>query len=124
MGQRGEIYPRDRVEADQYAKIEVLTKSVSELTGAVSVLNKTNTDLVSLLKKALTYEFYTILILIAALVYGAIGKEGLYSVRQIVPVPNGAPVDLPHTDGVSVIPWNDDLRHYLNRLTEGPKVAA
>lgn len=31
----------DEIEKDQYAKIEVLTNTVSELTGAVSVLNKT-----------------------------------------------------------------------------------
>lgn len=114
----------DDIHRELFAKVGTLANSVSELSGSVSVLNKTNTDLVSLLKKALSCEFYIILLLIAALVYGAIGKEGLYSVRQIVPVPSSAPVDIPHADGVSVIPWHDDLRHYLNRLMGEPKVYA
>ena len=50
----------DDIEKDQYAKIEVLTKTVSELTGAVSVLNKTNTDLTTTLKRALFYQFIVI----------------------------------------------------------------
>lgn len=100
------------VEKDQYMKIENLTKTVSELTGAVSVLNKTNSELITLLKKALSYEFYVILILIAALVYGAIGKEGLYSVRQVMPVPTPAPQsdDGGGATAAILFPWHDDRR--------------
>lgn len=93
----------DEIHRDQYAKIDMLTKSVSELSGAVAVLNKTNTDLVSLLKKALSYEFYVILILIAVLIYGAIGEKGFKTVREAVPFP----YDTGDHQSSFIVPWND-----------------
>lgn len=71
----------------QWACIGDLTAEVKVLSGTVSAQNDTNKDLVKLLKKALSYEFYVILVLIAALVYGAIGKDGLFAVRQTIPLP-------------------------------------
>ena len=71
----------------QWKSINALTAEVKTLSGTVDVQNKIITDLVALLKKALSLEFYVILILIAALIYGAIGKEGLFAVRQSLPIP-------------------------------------
>ena len=71
----------------QWKSINALTAEVKTLSGTVEAQNKINADLVALLRKALSYEFYIILILIAALVYGAIGKEGLFAVRQSLPLP-------------------------------------
>lgn len=71
----------------QWKSINALTAEVKSLSGTVDAQNKIITDLVALLKKALSLEFYVILILIAALVYGAVGKEGLYAVRQSLPIP-------------------------------------
>ena len=71
----------------QWKSINALTAEVKSLSGTVEAQNQINSDLVALLKKALSYEFYVILILIAALAYGAIGKEGLFAVRQSLPIP-------------------------------------
>lgn len=71
----------------QWKSISSLAAEVKTLSGTVEAQNNINADLVALLKKALSYEFYVILILIAALVYGAIGKEGLFAVRQTIPIP-------------------------------------
>ena len=71
----------------QWKSINALVAEVKSLSGTVEAQNKINSDLVTLLRKALSYEFYVILILIAALVYGAIGKEGLFAVRQSLPIP-------------------------------------
>lgn len=71
----------------QWKSINSLAAEVKSLSGTVDAQNKIITDLVALLKKALSLEFYVILILIAALVYGAIGKEGLFAVRQSLPIP-------------------------------------
>lgn len=71
----------------QWKSINSLATEVKFLSGTVDAQNKIITDLVALLKKALSYEFYVILILIAALVYGAIGRDGLFAVRQSLPIP-------------------------------------
>ena len=102
----------DEVHRELFTKVGTLTNSVAELSGAVSVLNKTNTDLVALLKKALSYEFYTILILIAALVYGAIGEKGFVTIRETIPTPFSNSDD----DHASVIaPWYNDQNRFLHR---------
>ena len=88
------------VENDQYQKINELSAKVEQLAGVVSMANKINGDLVSLLKKALLYMFLIIVCLIGAIIYGAIGKDGFYAVRQGV-VPIG------HADA---IPWGDDKK--------------
>ena len=71
----------------QWKSINSLAAEVKSLSGTVEAQNKINADLVALLRKALSYEFYVILILIAAIVYGAIGKERLFAVRQSLPIP-------------------------------------
>ena len=93
----------DEVHRELFAKVGTLANSVSELSGAVAVLNKTNTDLVSLLKKALSYEFYVILLLIAVLIYGAIGEKGFRTVRDAVSFPYNS--DDQQTSFIA--PWND-----------------
>ena len=119
----------DDIEKDQYAKIEVLTKTVSELTGAVSVLNKTNTDLTSTLKRALFYQFIVIVFLILVIAYGAIGERGMYAVRETMPsvIQQGAPrspaVSIPDGSGsqdaaIAPVPVND-LEKYINTKMKG-----
>lgn len=118
----------DEIEKDQYLKIENLTKTVSELTGAVSVLNNTNTDLVATLKRSLFYEFLTIIFLIAVIAYGAIGERGLYAVRDTVPsmvrpnAPRSPAVPIPdgsqNDSAIAPAPIND-LEKYVNTQTKG-----
>jgi len=71
------------IEKDQYEKIHALTSSVDQLRGAVDVANQINIELMKLLKKALCYEFWVIVLMIGAIIYGAIGKEGFYAVRSL-----------------------------------------
>ena len=119
----------DDIEKDQYAKIEVLTKSVSELTGAVSVLNKTNTDLTTTLKRALFYQFIVIVFLILVIAYGAIGERGMYAVRETMPsviqqgTPRSPAVPIPDGSGsqdaaIAPVPVND-LEKYINTKMRG-----
>lgn len=119
----------DDIEKDQYAKIEVLTKTVSELTGAVSVLNKTNTDLTSTLKRALFYQFIVIVFLILVIAYGAIGERGMYAVRETMPsviqqgTPRSPAVPIPDGSGsqdaaIAPVPVND-LEKYINTKMKG-----
>ena len=119
----------DEIEKDQYAKIEVLTKSVSELTGAVSVLNKTNTDLTTTLKRALFYQFIVIVFLILVIAYGAIGERGMYAVRETMPsviqqgTPRSPAVPIPDGSGsqdaaIAPVPVND-LEKYINTKMKG-----
>ena len=120
---------RDKIEQDQYAKIEVLTKSVSELTGAVSVLNKTNSDLVTTLKRSIFYQFLVIVFLILVIAYGAIGERGMYAVRETIPsviqpvAPRTPAVPIPDGGGtdeaaIAPAPYND-LEKYINPQTKG-----
>lgn len=113
----------DEIEKDQYAKIEVLTKSVSELTGAVSVLNKTNSDLVVTLKRSIFYQFLVIVFLILVIAYGAIGERGMYAVRETMPAvvrptaPRTPAVPIPDGSGadeaaIVPAPYND-LEKYI-----------
>ena len=119
----------DEIEKDQYAKIEVLTKSVSELTGAVSVLNKTNSDLVVTLKRSIFYQFIIIVFLILVIAYGAIGERGMYAVRETMPtvIQKGSPrspaAPLPDGNGeqeaaIAPVP-NNDLEKFINTKAKG-----
>ena len=119
----------DDIEKDQNAKIEALTKSVSELTGAVSVLNKTNTDLTTTLKRALFYQFIVIVFLILVIAYGAIGERGMYAVRETMPsviqqgTPRSPAVPIPDGSGskdaaIAPVPVND-LEKYINTKMRG-----
>ena len=100
------------IEKDQYEKINTLTGRVEQLVGAVDVANKINLELMKLLKKALSYEFWVILFLIAALVYGAIGKDGLFAVRQAVPLPTCPPSGEQQT---MLVPWHNDFDKYYRK---------
>jgi len=91
----------DDVHSDLYTKINALTSQQQQLIGAMDVQNQINIELMKLLKKALCYEFWIIVLLIGAIIYGAIGKDGFYAVRSI---PN--PV-------TSVIAPPPDNRFYL-----------
>ena len=95
----------------QWKSINSLAAEVKSLSGTVEAQNQINSDLVALLKKALSYEFYVILILIAALVYGAIGKEGLFAVRQSLPIPQRQGDDAETTMAQPIAPPPDNRFH-------------
>ena len=76
----------DEIERDQYEQIHSLAAEVHSLSGAVQVSNEINKQLVALMRKVFYCMFFIIVILIGALIYGAIGKDGLFSVRDTLPV--------------------------------------
>ena len=119
----------NEIEKDQYLKIENLTKTVSELTGAVAVLNKTNSDLVATLKRSIFYQFLVIVFLILVIAYGAIGERGMYAVRETMPsviqqgTPRSPAVPIPDGSGskdaaIAPFPVND-LEKYINTKMKG-----
>jgi len=93
------------IEKDQYDKIHSLTARMEQLTGAVDVSNQINLELMKLLKKALCYMFWIIVFLIGAIIYGAIGKDGFYAVRQSIPIPENIPTRTP----TAALPWHNDF---------------
>ena len=95
----------------QWKSINSLAAEVKTLSGTVDAQNNINADLVALLKKALSYEFYVILILIAAIVYGAIGREGLFAVRQSLPIPQRQQDDAETTMAQPIAPPPDNRLH-------------
>lgn len=98
----------DEIEKDQYQQIHSLAAEVHSLSGAVQVSNEINKQLVALMKKVFYCMFFIILVLIGALVYGAIGKDGLYSVRDTLPKnPITSrlvmPIDVPPDDRILIM---------------------
>lgn len=93
----------EEIEKDQYNKINSLTARVEGLTAAVDVSNQINIEMTRMLRKALSYEFWTIIVLIAVLIYGAIGEKGFRTVRDAVPFPYSS--DDQQTSVIA--PWND-----------------
>lgn len=95
----------------QWKSINALAAEVKTLSGTVEAQNETNKELLKLIKKALSYEFYVILILIGAIVYGAIGKEGLFAVRQSLPIPQRQGDDAETTMVQPIAPPPDNRLH-------------
>lgn len=120
--QKDEIYKRDQaVEKDQYEKINRLTARVEQLTGSVDVSNqlvirqmeqsaadhkaamqelRTMHDSYAKMTRWIVCSLITIILfLTGAIVYGAIGREGFYSVRPNFPQTAQFQTDM--------IPFND-----------------
>ena len=76
----------DEIERDQYQQIHSLAAEVHTLAGTVEIANKINEKLLRLMTKVFYCMFFIILVLIGAIIYGAIGRDGLYSVREALPV--------------------------------------
>lgn len=81
-----EATAKDPVEVDQYRKIHNLADKLEQLTGVVQMSNEINRQLVDLMKKALKYMFWIIVLLIGTVIYGAIGEKGFYAVRHGIDV--------------------------------------
>lgn len=120
----------DEIEKDQYEKINALTARVESLVGVVDTSNdilikqmeQNATDhaaamdkmqamhdsYVTMTKYIIGLLFIVIFSLIGALIYGAIGKEGLRAVRETMPKVTFA------------VPWHNDLDKFFHRQ---PKLA-
>ena len=115
----------DDIEKDQYDKINTLAAKVEGLTSAVDVSNdillrqieqsavdhsaamdklqKMHDSYVKMTKYIIGMLFIVIFSLIGALIYGAIGKEGLHAVRDTMPKVTFA------------VPWHNDLDRFFHR---------
>lgn len=94
----------DDIHADLYEKLNANTAEVKELTGAVRVLTRQNERFFEMIEKKDTQYiaeldkkdkaqgrivialFVMLAFMLAALVYGAIGRDGLHAVRETVPI--------------------------------------
>ena len=68
-----------------YGRINKLESKIDETNGYLRGVVESNEKLIKLFSKALYILAGITLLSLAALVYGAIGKDGLFSVRQILP---------------------------------------
>lgn len=115
----------DDIEKDQYDKINTLAAKVEGLTSAVDVSNnilirqieqgavdhsaamdkiqKMHDSYVKMTKYIIGLLFIVIFSLIGALIYGAIGKEGLHAVRETMP------------NVVQAVPWHNDMDKFFRR---------
>lgn len=115
----------DEIEREQFDKINSLTARVEGLASAVDVSNdilvkqmnqnaadhsaamdkmqKMHDSYVKMTKYIIGLLFVVIFSLIGALIYGAIGKEGLHAVRETMP------------NVVQAVPWHNDMDKFFRR---------
>lgn len=87
----------DDIHKQLFDKINAATNELALVRGQMEAQNKINGDLVRLLKLVLWGAFVIILILLGALIFGAIGKDGLFAVRDSMP------------KVAQAIPWHNDF---------------
>lgn len=75
----------DDIHKDLYDKFHGLADTVGKLTGAVEASNEINIALIGVLKKVLVGAFLIIIVLILALIFGALGPNGFNAVTEKMP---------------------------------------
>lgn len=89
----------EEVHGDLYNKYNTLLKEMGECVGAVKTSNEMNLQLIGLLKKVLAGSFIVIILLILALIFGALGPNGFKAVTTTLPsVPLTADAIPAHND--------------------------
>lgn len=73
----------EEIHRDLYSRMNETDRKLSNLIGQNSIIVEQNKQLIDLLKSALKYMFVIIVILILALIYGAIGKDGFNAVKGV-----------------------------------------
>lgn len=80
---------QDDINKDLYGKVNDLTKEFAQTNGYLKAIVGQNVELIGLLKKSLytlaCIAFICVLGSLFALIYGAIGRDGLHAVRQAIP---------------------------------------
>lgn len=74
------------IHKDIYARMNDTDRKLSESIGKWDVIISQNERLINLLGRAIFFMFVLAMVELAAIIYGAIGKEGLHAVRQAVPI--------------------------------------
>lgn len=94
----------DEIHADLYGRVNRLESKIDETNGYLRGVVESNEKLITLLEKrdtTLNRVIWALLVLllfaVGVIAFGAIGKEGMHSVRQTMPnLPTAAVV--PHND--------------------------
>lgn len=73
------------IEKDQYEQIHSLAAEVHELAGEVKASNDINKELIKLMRRESNGKFCIIALLIAALIYGALGENGFNAIMRKSP---------------------------------------
>ena len=80
---------QDDINKDLYGKVNDLTKEFAQTNGYLKAIVGQNVELIGLLKKSLytlaSIAFLCVVGSLFALIYGAIGRDGLHAVRQAIP---------------------------------------
>lgn len=96
------------IERNQYDRINELSSRVDFLAGQVETSNKLNAELVKLLRRESNGKFGVIIVLIAALIYMALGPDGYNAVRDTIPTP-WRKGEQKATASAPIAPWHDDF---------------
>ena len=107
----------DDVHKDLYDKINTCTSEMKELTGAVRILTQQNEKFFSLIEKQnereqkiVKWAFGIIVICLLIIGYGAIGKDGMFTVRKAIPT-----FPSEDTHSTYAIPPHNDLDKWKNQ---------
>lgn len=68
---------------DLYARMNETDKNLSNLVGQTTVIAEQNKQLIGLLKFVIKFMGFIILVLVGALIYGALGSEGFNAVKNM-----------------------------------------
>lgn len=77
--------PQNEINSEIFNRINALEKVTSEMSGYFKGIVEQNDKLIKLFTKALYILATVAFLAIFALIYGAIGKDGLHAVRQAMP---------------------------------------
>lgn len=70
--------------ADIYNRVNSQDKQLANIAGQLETLIKTQKEYVSLVKMLTKFLFIITMMSLTALIFGAVGEKGLFSVRTIV----------------------------------------
>lgn len=98
---------QDSINADLYNKVNGLESKVDETNGYLRGVVESNERLIKLFARALYLLAVIALLSLGAVIFGAIGKDGLYSVRQVIPSTQDA------------IPAHNDFDNWKHRQSKG-----
>lgn len=92
------------VHRELFERLNKNEDQISNLLGKVGILVEQNDKFLKLIGKAISALFWVCVMLIGAIIYGAIGKDGFYAVRSL---PTTVAFDQP------AIPNYDDRKVFL-----------
>lgn len=98
---------QEAINADLYGRLNGLESKYDETNGYLRGVVESNERLIKLFARALYLLSVITLLSLGAIIFGAIGKDGLYSVRQVIPSTQDA------------IPAHNDFDNWKQRQSKG-----